>query len=67
MRKNICCFQALPKMMRSAQFTPGGPENLTVGDVPLPQLRPREILVKVYMTAINRADTLQVYQIYFSV
>ncbi|XP_064629176.1 quinone oxidoreductase PIG3-like [Lineus longissimus] len=51
--------QHLPKMMRSTQFKPGGPENMSIGEVPLPQLRPGEVLIKVYMSAINRADTSQ--------
>jgi putative PIG3 family NAD(P)H quinone oxidoreductase len=37
----------------------GGPEVLSVGDVPDPILRPGEVLVDVAATAVNRADTLQ--------
>ena len=48
------------KIMKAAQFEPGGPENLKIGEVPIPDLREREVLIKVYATAINRADTLQV-------
>ena len=47
-------------MMRAAQFTAGGPELLTIGQVPEPELRERDVLVEVHATAINRADTLQV-------
>ncbi len=47
-------------MMRAAQFEAGGPEKLTIGEVPIPQLRQHEVLIRVYATAINRADTLQV-------
>lgn len=37
----------------------GGPEVLTVSEVPTPVPGPDEILVRVHHTAINRADTLQ--------
>jgi putative PIG3 family NAD(P)H quinone oxidoreductase len=37
----------------------GGPEVLSVGEVPEPTLRPGEVLVDVAATAVNRADTLQ--------
>ena len=47
-------------MMRAAQFEVGGPELLRVGEAPMPELKPKEVLVKVFATAINRADTLQV-------
>lgn len=47
-------------MMRAVIFEAGGPENLAIGSVPIPQLREKEVLLKVYATAINRADTLQV-------
>ena len=50
-------------MMRAAQLTqPGGPENLYVGEVPRPVPQEGEVLIKVKATAINRADTLQVFQ-----
>ena len=45
--------------MRAVQFTPGGPENLTLEQVDIPKLRSKEVLVKVCATAVNRADTLQ--------
>ena len=38
---------------------PGGPEVLTVEDVPDPQPRPGEVIVDVAATAVNRADLLQ--------
>ena len=48
-------------MMRAAQFEkPGGPENLKCGGAQIPSVRSKEILIKVFATAINRADTLQV-------
>lgn len=37
----------------------GGPEVLEVRDVPMPAPRPREVLVRVHATALNRADLLQ--------
>ncbi|MCU1591499.1 MAG: quinone oxidoreductase, family [Frankiales bacterium] len=37
----------------------GGPEVLTLADVPDPEVRPGEVLVDVTATAVNRADTLQ--------
>jgi putative PIG3 family NAD(P)H quinone oxidoreductase len=37
----------------------GGPEVLTVTEVPDPEPGPDEILVRVHHTAVNRADTLQ--------
>ena len=37
----------------------GGPEVLTVRDVPEPEPGPEEVLVKVRATALNRADLLQ--------
>ncbi len=38
---------------------PGGPEQLYLGDAPLPECEENEIMVKVKATAINRADTAQ--------
>ena len=38
---------------------PGGPEQLYLGDAPLPECGENEIMVKVKATAINRADTAQ--------
>jgi putative PIG3 family NAD(P)H quinone oxidoreductase len=40
-----------------AQF--GGPDGLTVRDVPTPTPRPHEVLIRVYASALNRADVLQ--------
>ena len=45
--------------MRAVLYEPGGPEKMSIGDVPRPDLRPNELLVRVYYTALNRADTLQ--------
>ncbi|KQY57539.1 MULTISPECIES: NAD(P)H-quinone oxidoreductase [unclassified Nocardioides] len=38
---------------------PGGPEALTVVDLPDPEPAPGEVVVRVAATAVNRADTLQ--------
>ncbi|PVD28544.1 hypothetical protein C0Q70_11132 [Pomacea canaliculata] len=47
-------------MMRAVQIDqPGGPENLYIGQVPIPTPGSKEILIQVKATAINRADTLQ--------
>eukprot|EP00049_Salpingoeca_infusionum_P018251 m.356409 g.356409 ORF g.356409 m.356409 type:complete len:395 (+) comp17539_c0_seq1:182-1366(+) len=37
----------------------GPPENMVLGDAPIPEVKETEVLVKVYATAVNRADTLQ--------
>ncbi|MEM9984278.1 MAG: NAD(P)H-quinone oxidoreductase [Bacteroidota bacterium] len=37
----------------------GDPDVLTLGSYPIPEPEPNEILVKVWATACNRADTLQ--------
>ena len=47
--------------MKATQFdTPGAPTVLYIGDVPVPELKDHEVLVKCHASAINRADTLQV-------
>ncbi|MBF0287616.1 MAG: NAD(P)H-quinone oxidoreductase [SAR324 cluster bacterium] len=38
---------------------PGGPEELYIGEAPVPELGEEEIRVKVKATAVNRADVLQ--------
>ena len=38
---------------------PGGPEALTVQQVPDPQAGPGEVVIDVAASAVNRADTLQ--------
>ncbi|XP_076466810.1 quinone oxidoreductase PIG3-like [Babylonia areolata] len=58
----FCFFivTARETMMKAAQIKePGGPENLYLGQVPMPVPQPGEVLIKVKATAINRADTLQ--------
>ncbi|MCB2228827.1 MAG: NAD(P)H-quinone oxidoreductase [Desulfarculaceae bacterium] len=37
----------------------GGPEQMHLGEAPQPELREREVLVKVKAVGVNRADTLQ--------
>jgi putative PIG3 family NAD(P)H quinone oxidoreductase len=39
--------------------SPGGPESLTLADVPEPTLAPGKVVVRVRATALNRADLLQ--------
>jgi putative PIG3 family NAD(P)H quinone oxidoreductase len=42
----------------------GGPESLTIEDVPDPDCGPEEVVVRVRATALNRADLLQVMGMY---
>lgn len=50
----------LPAKMRAVEITkPGGPEVLKIGERPLPQAKPHEILVKVAAAGVNRPDILQ--------
>eukprot|EP01111_Echinosteliopsis_oligospora_P016034 TRINITY_DN6536_c1_g1_i1.p1 TRINITY_DN6536_c1_g1~~TRINITY_DN6536_c1_g1_i1.p1 ORF type:complete len:351 (+),score=104.06 TRINITY_DN6536_c1_g1_i1:33-1085(+) len=53
--------QRNPSTMMRAILTkkPGGIENLVVGSIAKPVLRPDGILVRVHATAVNRADILQ--------
>lgn len=37
--------------------TPGPPENIQIGDLPVPQLEPRQALVRVHAAAVNPIDT----------
>ena len=37
----------------------GGPEQLYIGTWPTPEIGPRELLVRIHASALNRADTLQ--------
>lgn len=39
---------------------PGGPENLLLRNIPRPQPKDGEVLIKVHAAALNRADLLQV-------
>ncbi|MFO8100255.1 MAG: NAD(P)H-quinone oxidoreductase [Salinibacter sp.] len=38
---------------------PGGPDQMTIKEVPTPSPGPEEVLVQVHATALNRADTFQ--------
>jgi putative PIG3 family NAD(P)H quinone oxidoreductase len=42
----------------------GGPESLTIEDVPAPVGGPDDVLVRIRATALNRADLLQVMGLY---
>lgn len=47
--------------MRASQVKqPGGPDQISIGQVPIPEPKEKQVLLKVYASAINRADTLQV-------
>lgn len=46
--------------------TPGRPENMYLKTVPRPQPKVGEALVKIHATALNRADLLQVFGIFFT-
>lgn len=48
------------KIMNAVQFGPdGAASSMRIEKVPIPELRKHEVLIKVYATAINRADILQ--------
>ena len=47
-------------IMKAASYSPGGPENLSIAEVEMPEPGEAEVRIKVMATAINRADTLQV-------
>ena len=51
---------SLPAKMRAVEISkPGGPEVLRIGERPLPQPKPHEILVRVAAAGVNRPDVLQ--------
>jgi putative PIG3 family NAD(P)H quinone oxidoreductase len=51
---------SVPATMRAVVISaPGGPEVLRVDSRPIPNPGPREILVRVHGSAMNRADVLQ--------
>lgn len=51
---------ALPEMMQAIGFdAPGGPEVLRLQSVPLPRLRPDDVLIRVAYAGVNRPDCLQ--------
>ncbi len=46
--------------MRAAIYTgAGGPEVISIGEVPKPEVRPGHIRVRVYAAGVNRADLIQ--------
>jgi putative PIG3 family NAD(P)H quinone oxidoreductase len=50
----------LPEQMRAIGFdAPGGPEVLGIVTVPLPRLRPDDLLIRVAYAGVNRPDCLQ--------
>ena len=51
---------SLPKtMLAVVMSSAGGPEVLTLESLPLPQLRPGEVLIRVKAAGVNRPDLLQ--------
>ena len=52
--------------MQYVSYKAGGADNLEIGSTEVPELRNKEILVKVYATAVNRADVLQVWTFFYS-
>ena len=50
----------LPETMQAIVFdAPGAPEVLRLGAVPLPRLRPDDVLIRVAYAGVNRPDCLQ--------
>ncbi|XP_053397065.1 quinone oxidoreductase PIG3-like [Mercenaria mercenaria] len=52
-------LHAMASEMKYVHYEKGGAENLSVQTTNIPALREREVLVKVFATAVNRADTIQ--------
>jgi NADPH:quinone reductase-like Zn-dependent oxidoreductase len=46
--------------MKAVVYSAGGPEGMQIGSAAVPNVQAHEILIKVYATAINRADCIQV-------
>ncbi|XP_060069664.1 quinone oxidoreductase PIG3-like [Ylistrum balloti] len=56
------CFMTLveSEMMNAVRFgSDGAASSMRIDKVPIPELREHEVLIRVYATAINRADILQ--------
>ncbi len=50
----------LPEMMQAVHFdAPGGPQVLRAHALPLPELRPHDVLIRVAYAGVNRPDCLQ--------
>jgi putative PIG3 family NAD(P)H quinone oxidoreductase len=50
----------LPETMQAVGFDePGGPEVLTSREMPLPDLKPADVLIKVAYAGVNRPDCIQ--------
>lgn len=48
--------------MKAARFTEdGAPQNMYMEEVDMPKPGAMEMLIKIHSTAVNRADTLQVW------
>jgi len=51
---------ALPRSMRAVEVSePGAPQVLRLGERPLPQLAPGEVLIRVAAAGVNRPDVMQ--------
>lgn len=52
--------QSLPTTMRAIHIqTPGGPDAMQIGQVPLPELKSDEVLIRVMAAGVNRPDVQQ--------
>lgn len=50
----------LPETMKAIGFAePGGPEVLVVEEVPVPEIGPRDVLIRVAYAGVNRPDCIQ--------
>lgn len=50
----------IPETMQAAGFdAPGGPEVLNMREVPLPKLKPADVLIRVAYAGVNRPDCIQ--------
>lgn len=51
---------SLPETMQAVGFDePGGPEVLTRREVPVPQCKPHDVLIRVAFAGVNRPDCIQ--------
>lgn len=50
----------VPSLMQAIEIrAPGGPEQLTLTQRPVPQPKPNEVLIRVYASGVNRPDVVQ--------